>query len=447
MEPSKDAETASIDSSALSSVIVGQQKTDSDAADAKSTSEPEPSVSVNVSRHEKEEHLACGVFATECSLEFPKSVLQACGFWPAKEEELGSSGSSFHEKVKAWKRSLLAASGILLIAIGMMSLSLTVFAATRFAVLWLPNAVVIGFLCSEISWRTRLLLMPSYYIANVLAIVLKNKPWQLALAVSAVNQFECFAISTTTFLLVAAFSKRPGTAIDLTYGTHVACFGASLAWTAVRAVANAAILRSFYGPDQTVESSFGAEVVQWLDLASICLLAPFIISLVRKPPCLTRLVRAYPWRSLIYVIVLLLLACLPISLSVGMPKYSISATVIGLFISWPLISVAAPLTGVVGVTFCLVVVGFATLLYIPFVNYQTFALKLSVEQVRQDHVSVLVDVELFATVWAFRPVLMLITRLVAPDLQLGTLSHSSSGPRSALSSWSFLRSSSTSSSR
>lgn len=215
---------------------------------------------------------------------------------------------------------------------------------------------------------------------------LRHKPWRVALSVPWANQIEITLITCTTLMLASAYSRKPGIELDFTYAGHVASFFISLVFTPIRAVLCAWILRTYFGPDPAVDGAFGTEIVQWLDLAPICLMVPFFVSVVRVRPCLVNLIRTNPIRSILFAGILFLSAFPPVVISLCMARYATSATILGFYISWPLISVCAPLAGVAGVTSCLVVTGFSTLIYIPFADYSQLALKISVVQYRQDQV-------------------------------------------------------------
>lgn len=100
------------------------------------------------------------------SREFPKSVLRACGLRPTGEQE----GKTADANKKAWFTSLLVSLVILAAAGGMMALSMCLFFNSRFAAVWLSNAVVIGSLCSAVNWRTRVVILPAFYLINMAAV-------------------------------------------------------------------------------------------------------------------------------------------------------------------------------------------------------------------------------------------------------------------------------------
>ena len=170
--------------------------------------------------------------------------------------------------------------------------------------------------------------------------------------------------------------------INLECVWHVLSFGLALCWTVVTSAVGGAVLSAMFPTCQ----SFAELMMVWLDISSACLFAPFIIAIVNNPPKL-RWIREFPRRTFFFCFLVFLVALLPVVMAVAVKRYAIAPTILGMFLTLPLIAVAAPLTGLRGVTFCTCVVGIVSIILIPFAqNMKSLVSQLTPRQVHTDHV-------------------------------------------------------------
>lgn len=298
------------------------------------------------------------------------TILQSMGLYP-------SHGDASPSWSRAWCIAILC--GILVC--GGMAISLLIYVQPSFSNLWLPNSVVIGFLIGT-TWRERMLILPIFFCLNVIGNFLMRRPVSFAFATAANNLAEVFFVSFTTTFLASTFSKRPGVAVNLTCVWHVSAFGIGLAWTFVRALCGAYIVQAT--TTLTNNKTLASLVFQFLDLAPICFTSPFIIAMLYDPPNLLASFRAKPYHGIVFIAVSFLICGAPMSIVPAMPMYAVSPSIIGLYISWPLIGILAAIGGLKGVTFGLLLSGLASTVLIPFRKYHSTACQIPTEDIRRD---------------------------------------------------------------
>jgi hypothetical protein len=92
----------------------------------------------------------------------PANIARCVGIWPAEEEDLTSA-----QKTREWGKAILANFFVASVAVFAMVVSFLFWRGLGYATLWLPNGVIIGCLCAQTSWRTRIPILPVYFVSNV----------------------------------------------------------------------------------------------------------------------------------------------------------------------------------------------------------------------------------------------------------------------------------------
>lgn len=184
-----------------------------------------------------------------------------------------------------------------------------------------------------------------------------------ALAQTLLNLAECLAVFFTTTLLASAFSKQLRTRVDLTKPLHLVAFGIGLLWTLIFAVPGAASVQ-FFMPDY-IQVSFRTLFLNWLDLTPVCLIAPFVIAMLESPLNWAS-IRVRPYRIALLASLSLVLVATPVFTATVLPGRANSATIIGLYLTWPLVGVLSATSGLKGATFGLVLVGISCVIVTPF---------------------------------------------------------------------------------
>ncbi|KAI9007600.1 hypothetical protein DFJ74DRAFT_773136 [Hyaloraphidium curvatum] len=239
------------------------------------------------------------------------------------------------------------------------------YAEFEFSGAWLPNGIMIGAVCG-LSWRARLLLPPATYLTNFVAsYYIGGKAATLAAGLAGVNLLEILLVAHTTLFCASVFSRRPGVPVDLSKAWHVAAFaiGTAFVWPCNALYAQVMLVLRNMQDTTTYQSMF----LRWLDIGPVVAFAPFVMTVVRVPPTLRTFTR-HPWRTAGSALIVVLLVAVPLLMSLYIHDFIILATIVGLFLSQPLILLAAWITGIRGATFCCMVLGVISITVIPLTN-------------------------------------------------------------------------------
>ncbi|KAI9002069.1 hypothetical protein DFJ74DRAFT_448986 [Hyaloraphidium curvatum] len=175
-----------------------------------------------------------------------------------------------------------------------------------------------------------------------------GRPSGPSAAFAADVALEVFGISLTTIGFASLIARRPGVRIDLSNGWHVLSFALGMSWACVAAAIRVTIITAY--TSWQWPATWGDSYLNVLDIATVCLVAPFVISVVNQRPTFRDIVR-HPVVTLAYLVDLALIVTIPLIAYAILTGYSLFPFMTGLYVSFPLISVMAPFVGVTGVSF------------------------------------------------------------------------------------------------
>lgn len=301
-----------------------------------------------------------------------KTFFICVGVLPSQEELIRTRNwdptRHAQEWLKAFAWSLLFA-GLYVAGI---AVSDTFFHKYDFSSVWLPNGITVGAMVA-LDFRVRTILPLMTFVVNGLCDYFlvqdaKGPSYaKISLALAAVNLFEYSFVARTTLFLSSIFSKRAGVRVNLGRPWHVVAFGIGLCWVFVANVLYAQAMMVMSGVQDTVP--FYQIYIRWMDVAPVCLFAPFIIMIFRRPPSLNA-IRRHPERAAAFFVLAALCVIVPLLVTIYVRNFGVVSTVVGLYLSQPLILLSAPISGLTGATFCALAAGLTAIVTIPWSHDQ-----------------------------------------------------------------------------
>lgn len=192
-----------------------------------------------------------------------------------------------------------------------------------------------------------------FFVAFRQRVFYLARPVIASAAFAAEMVLETSLVSFTTILLASYIYKQPNIRVDLTNVWHLLSFAIGSCWAFVTALIRLRIIRAYSTQSWP---TFGDSWLNILDIGTIALVAPFVISFVNQPVT-WKTIRIHPRLAIIYILDIVLICILPYLSHVILSGYTLFPFMAGLYLSFPLINMLAPWVGAVGITFSVMLCG------------------------------------------------------------------------------------------